>query len=646
MNSVKQSFAPALKPWQSILLLAAAGFLAYANSFSVPFLYDDHPWIQNNFQIDRFFPSVAEMGSNRLLLHFTLALNHRLHGFHVAGYHVFNLAVHLAAASVLFLLIRSVIIRGSPEIPPKSAWLAAFSTSLFWMLHPLQTESVTYIVQRSESLMGLCYLATLYAAVRVHNIQNRGRWILAGLLTCALGMNAKQSMMTAPLLTLFFDRIFLARSWADILKRKLVFYLGLFATWGFLIPDFTDALGFSKNETTLLSGGFHQTFVTPAEYALNQPAVILHYLRLAVWPVGQCFDYDWPPAKYAASVLIPGILVAACIGGSLLALKRKPEIGFLGLSFFILLFPSSSFFPLAHLASEHRMYLPLAPLLLLLLITGNAVLNRSRVAQSPFSFRIKLAGIVMIASALFILTASRNRIYQSDFSVWEDVLNHYPKNERALVNYGKALLDSGRGAEALPFFKKALLLNPDNPKALNDLGNIYQQMNRYEEAETAYRSAITVYPDSYDIHYNLALLLKQTGARDEAIAELKRTLEINRRHANAMMALGNLMMDQGAFDQAESWLKKCLEVMPSKSEVHYNLANLYMRRGLLDKAVDHYQSYLKVHPESHEAHNNLAVALFHMGKTSEAKEHFKAVLRLNPGNTAALNNLRKLEATE
>jgi hypothetical protein len=229
----------------------------------------------------------------------------------------------------------------------------ALAAALIWTIHPLQTESVTYIVQRAESIMGLFYLLTLYCVIRGAGSARPMAWYVLAVLACLLGMASKEVMATAPLVVLLYDRTFLSGTFQGALRRRWPLYVALTCTWGllaYLVAGSTDRGG---------SAGFGLS-VTVWQYALTQLGVITHYLGLAFWPAGLVFDYGWPIASSVGQILPGAIVISLLLAGTIWALIRYPAAGFLGACFFLILAPTSSFVPVTDAAFEHRMYLPLA----------------------------------------------------------------------------------------------------------------------------------------------------------------------------------------------------------------------------------------------------------------------------------------------
>ena len=345
--------------------LVAFGAAAYFSSLHGVFIFDDKPAIVENPAIRQLWPLGPILRGPRPVADLTFAVNYAIGDFHVIGYHLVNLAVHILAALTLFGIVRRTL-----SLPPlaerfgSAASALALAVALLWMAHPLQTESVTYIVQRAESLMGLFYLLTLYCAIRgFSSPDHRAPWHAAAVAACALGMAVKPVMVSAPLVVLAYDRLFVAPSLKSALRRSGRLYLGLAATWLIL------ALLVSRYPAGQPTAGFGMELLTPWQYARTQFGVIAHYLALSFRPWPLCLDYGWPVAWDVRDILPPALLVLALAGATLACLRRASPLAFPGVWFFLILAPTSSVMPIHDLCFEHRMYLPLAAVVALT-VTG------------------------------------------------------------------------------------------------------------------------------------------------------------------------------------------------------------------------------------------------------------------------------------
>jgi tetratricopeptide (TPR) repeat protein len=409
-----------------------------------------------------------------LVLRVSFAADYAIVGLWVEVYHVNNLLIHLACGAVLFGIVRRNLssrrIWGN-RFEKSAHWLAG-AVAAVWLLHPLNTEAVTYTVQRAESLMGLFYLVVIYCLIR--------DWKLAAIMACALGMGTKETMATAPIMALIYDRTFISWSFASALKKRPWMYAGLAATW--IIPAMAVLAGSRSASVGSLA---------PLDYARTQLGVIAHYIALTFWPRNLVLDYyDWPIVHSWGSVGWGGMLVALLFIFSLISLWRKPWLGFLGVWFFVILAPSSSMVPIfTEIAAEHRMYLPLVAPMVLLVVGGWMILSRG----APGAW---IAGILLtiLLAALSTRTFLRNAEYQDPELIWTDNVIQRPANPRAHFNLGFTHMAMGRPREAAGEFRKALDLAPDYYAAASALGRALVGEGNSAEAEKFYTDEMSILP--------------------------------------------------------------------------------------------------------------------------------------------------------
>ena len=220
------------KNWLFPGLLVLAGILVYMNSLSAPFILDDTYRIESNTSIRQWSDLHEVLGNtSRPMVNLTLAVNYALGGLNVTGYHIFNIIVHIAASLVLFQILRrtfcSQLLYSSLAEPSDRL---AFAVALIWLVHPLNTQAVTYTIQRGESMMGLFYLLTLYSVILSVQTGRKWSWTIVAILSCILGMATKEVMATAPLVVLLYDRTFLAGSFLQALKQRKILYSALATT--------------------------------------------------------------------------------------------------------------------------------------------------------------------------------------------------------------------------------------------------------------------------------------------------------------------------------------------------------------------------------------------------------------------------------
>ncbi|MCH8966642.1 MAG: tetratricopeptide repeat protein [Planctomycetes bacterium] len=587
------------------LLLIAAGIAAYFNSFSGAFLFDDHRHILDNARIRQVWPPWEAMSGRRPVLDLTFALNHAVGRFEVWGYHAVNLAIHITAALTLFGLIRRTLLgkRFRDRIGSAAPWLA-LATALIWLVHPLQTQSVTYIVQRGEALMGMFYLLTLYCVVRRGSSSHSRWWTVAAVIACALGMGSKAVMVTAPVMVLLYDRLFLTKSWGDLIRRRWVLHLGIAATWA--VPALSGVLTgvLQAAEARGATVGFAFKGFTPLDYAMTQFGVIVEYLRLSVWPHPLCLDYGWPIARTAAQIVPYAVLVAALVGGTVWALIRRSWLGFAGAWFFLILSPTSSLIPIRDPLFEHRMYLPLAAVVLVVVVVAHVFLTLllRRLALSASRQRWVTAVLVVSVSGLLGYgTARRNLDYRSELVMWQDVVAKRPDHPRALNALGSTLDGLGRSDEAIPYFLQAVALLPNYPDAYYNLGTAWLNLNKIDDA---------------------------LGAFEEA-------LRLNPSHVLARLNLAGALGNSGRLDQAANECRKALKIAPDDYRVHFTLGNVLSKQRRRAEAVEAYRDAIAVNPGFALAHYHLGQSLRRLGKLDEAIAAFRATLELEPRHAGA-----------
>ena len=518
------------------LALAAAGTWAYSTSFGGVFVCDDGPAIVDNPNIKALLPLGRAMTapseatvSGRPIPSLTLALNYTLAPpeardvlappaaglgpdsaalFHrnLWGYHFMNLVIHLAAGLTLFGVMRRTFAarmeagdrgrtQGKGAAQPGSesgvqgifgglrASLAsaatplAFSIALIWIVHPLQTQSVTYIVQRVESLMGLFYLLTLYCAIRAARPGLRRTWWAVGsIAACALGMGSKEVMVTAPLMVVLWYTTFRV-NW----RRRHLLYAGLASTWLVLVA-------LVASETRSRSVGFHLGW-TAWSYLMTQAGVLVHYLRLSFVPVPLVFDYGWPKAQSLAEVAPEATLLVILLALTTVGLVRRWPIALAGAWFFAILAPTSSVLPITtEIASEHRMYLPVAAIITLAVLgahqTARHLIPRVLASENVRRRVALTAGIILVATvaaAFSEMTRARNRDYWSDEGLWFDTVQKRPMNAHARAGYAVNLVAQERWAEAETQLRLAVQLDPSHEHAHMNLGSALCALGRVDE---------------------------------------------------------------------------------------------------------------------------------------------------------------------
>ncbi len=618
---------------RSVLLCAAllvvAICAAWSNSFNVPFVLDDLGNIADN-------PTIRDLGSlravlsppadtgvgGRPILNLSYALNYALTGPSVTGFHVTNLLIHTLAALTLFALLRHLFRHLNVSTSTSTSDALALASASLWALHPVQTQSVTYLSQRAESLMGLFYLLTLYCSARHFSPSPPLRvspsprlppspssafWPTAAVLACALAMATKEVAATAPLFVLLYDRTFVSRSFAAALRTRPRFYLALASTWLLLAVLIADV-------GSRGIGTAHG--ITPFTYALTSCRTLLHYLRLVVWPYPLVFDYGADFAPSFSAVAPHAVVLTALLALTVCALVRRPALGFLGAWFFVILAPTTSFIPIAFSpVAESRLYLPLAAFAIALPLA----LHRLFAARPA----VVLSALTVCAVLLGTLTFLRNRTYATELSLWADTVTHRPAHPGAHYNYGLALSRAGRVTDAAEQWRTTLRLDPAYPAAHNNLANALVSLGRIADSVPHYLDALRLNPDASVVRANFGVILLHLDRPAEAEAQLRLAVRQNPANASAHNNLG-LALERPAPTRAPdltaalACYETALRLDPAFADAHHNAALILARTDRLPAALEHLEAVIRLRPDRPDPRLALSRVLLNASRLTDA----------------------------
>ena len=629
------------------LVVVLAALAVYHNSLSGPFIFDDEPSVTNNPTIRQLWPlapvlsppTAAGVGG-RPLINLSLALNHALGGSAVRGYHILNLSIHvLAGLTLLGVARRTLRLRSGQALRQPApgevkgpGWQQRFgaaalplalAVAVLWTVHPLQTEAVTYVSQRTESLMALFYLLTLYCCIRGTESSAPGFWQSLAIAACLAGMASKEVMVSAPLLVLLYDRTFVAGSFREAWRQRQRLYLGLAGTWlvlGWLMVGLNHrGVGFGLGATWWA-------------YGLTECRVIMRYLALAAWPHPLVLDYGPDLESHAAAVAPYAALLVVLVAATVIGLWRRPVLGFFGVWFFAILAPASSVVPVAvQPMAEHRMYLPLA-----------AVLAAGAAGLYALAGRRSLVIGLALSVGWGCLTLRRNEAYRTEMAIWTDTVAKAPGNARAHNNLGLILFQAGRLDEALKHYEQAVRLKPGYADGQGNFGCALFRAGRITEALEHLETALRIKPDSAEAHYNLGNALFQLGRKEEGIAYCTEALRLDPDSAEAHYNLGNMLYQSGRREEAVRHYQNALQLKPDYAKAHINLGNALAGTGRWEDAMAQYAEALRLQPDSATAHNGLGSVLLQQGRLPEAQAHFEQALRIRPDYGPARHNLESV----
>jgi len=518
-------------------LLILAGGLAYFNSFQGVFLFDDRKSILENPNIRSLTPIWTAMtapfhcsASGRPLVSLSLSVSYAISEYQVWGYHLVNLIIHLLAGLTLFGVIRRTLhTQPLREKFGQAATVLAGAISLIWLVHPLNTMSVTYVIQRAESLVGLFYLLCFYCTIRSHESPGLSRWQVLAMLCGFLASMTKEVSATLPIVLILYDRAFLGGSFRESLKLRKWLYIFLCCLW--IVPVITTLSGARK------ASGFNLR-ISPLDYFKMQCNLLLRYLGLLFWPGSLIFDYGWPRAdgffQYAPAAGVLTILGVA----TLVALKRRPPIGFLGAWFFVILGPSSSFLVIiSEIGAEHRMYLPSIAIIGGTVVAVYWLLHRF--LNRKMATVLGVSAALVIVPILGVLTHFRNRDYHSLESIWGDTARKTPDNYRAHHHLALAHAKiTGNLETAIQHFSRTIEIQPRHSEALTNRGITYGRMGQTDLALEDFNRSIQLDDQDYKAFLNRGITNARLRDFQSAVDDFDRSLELKPNQPSAYMFRG------------------------------------------------------------------------------------------------------------
>lgn len=651
---------PYLSPLAVFGVFAVAIALVYGIGARAPFVHDDGASIFANHSIVRLWPLVGSPGplnpvkdlptSGRPLVNLSLALNYYLGRHNPIGYHLFNYFVHALNATLLWAFTRRVLtleyFRGAFD--RQAGWLA-FAIALVWALHPLQTQSVEYVTQRTELLLALCYLSTMYASLRYLTTtapRMRNRWLAAAAVSCFAGMACKEVMATAPLMVALLDHTLITRSWRRSAEDSWPLYLALAAGWLLLI-----ALNVGGPRSA--SAGFQEEL--PAHiWWLTQCKVLLMYVRLAFWPWPLLMHYELPRLETFGAAWPWVLPVAAAMLATLILLYFQRATGFLAAWFFLILSPTLVVPIVTEVAAERRLYLPLAAIVAAVIIGAFQLVEsiaRRAQPEAPVETRDRRSAeiVVMAAAAVAavcgVASAVRVNVYNDVVALWQSTLDAQPDNVVAHVSISEALHRKGLNDEAMEHMQKALALAPESYMAQQLAGTLLIARGKNAEGIEHFRKVVQLKPNSASALNNLALALSATGQTDQAVTLYQEALRMDPDYVEAHNNLATALANQGKFDEALKEYEIAVRFQPDLAGAHSSMGIILLNAGRLPEAIEHLEIAARLEPTA-DAYTRLAIALAQAQQFQKSLQAVDRAIELARGSqqSAMIDQLQGMRA--
>ncbi|UCH22470.1 MAG: tetratricopeptide repeat protein [Deltaproteobacteria bacterium] len=637
-----------LKTLSIALLFCSLSFLIYANTLESPFIFDDEGRIEENPHIRLTHLSPKELAAagfnsskSRPIAFISFALNYYFHQYNPVGYHLVNISLHILTGFILYLFLNTTLKISGPRSPGNHPELIAFLTALIWLVHPVQTQSVTYIVQRMNGLAAMFFILSFWFYVKgrlVATGHTRWLWFAGSVLTWLVSLGCKQITVTLPFLVYLYEWYFFQNLSKDWFKRSLKYVLLIFLL--FAVVSFI-YLGLNPIEKITSLRDYAQKEFTLSQRIFTQLRVVVYYISLIFFPHPSRLnlDYDFGLSYSLFNPLttfLSLIAIVALVGLAFYLAQKERLISFCILWFFANLIIESSIIPLA-IIFEHRLYLPT-----MLAVLVPVVLAYRYVKPEKLYIALISAVIIICAYATF----ERNRDWKDDLTIWTDAAKKSPEKARPHINLGKALANRDRLDEAINHYSIAVRIKPDYAKIHYNLGNAFAKKGKTQEAIERYNHALELKSKFPEVHNNLASVLAKQDKIDQAIAHFSEALRMKPDYAEAHFNLGGVLFKKGMVSEAIKHYAEALQLDPSYSEAHFNLGIALEEQGLTDEAIKQYSEALKINPAYVEAQYNLAFAFHKQGKSSQAITHYESVLSIQPEYIPALNNLAVLYAIE
>jgi len=560
---------------ESLLYLsfASVAFLLYSNTFQSPLIFDDWIHIEANrhIQISSLsWDSILDAGTNsplryRPVAYITLALNYYFNGFNLAGYHFVNILIHLATGIFLYMFLGTTLsLQQVRQKTGHAGWLP-FTVAMIWLVYPLHVQSVTYIIQRMNSLAAMFYILSMLLYARARLAEGWGKQailLLGSLCSGCLALGSKENAATLPFFILLYEWFFFQDLSFVWFRKRILPILGVCVLLVGLAMLFLGPHPFAAIQNAYGGRDF-----TMAQRVLTEFRVVIYYISLLLFPhpARLNIDHDFqlslslfdPPSTVLSLGLLLGLLVFA-----IKFAKKERVIAFSILWFLGNLVIESSVIGL-EIIFEHRTYLPSMLAVLAIVLFCNRVVTKKW--QKVF-----LAILIVVLFSAW--THQRNMVWQDEITLRRDAVAKSPTKPRALAILANALERNHIYDEAAYYYNETLNLKPRNADEIHyNLGNVLIAQRKFDEAVQHFRQAVSLSPKRAVMRLNLAYALVLLGREGEAAQELRELLRLHPEEPRAHNNLGGLLMEQGKFKEASLHFSEALRLKPNYKRARINL---------------------------------------------------------------------------
>ena len=618
----------------TILLFYYIGIAIYSNSLFASFQFDDELNIWKNPVIINFsgIKPLFLFWPTRFITYLTVAFNYNIGKLDVFGYHLFNILVHIGASLLVWQLLRltfETFAMKDKEISKHSGIISILG-GLIFLTHPLQTQAVTYIIQRATSLAAFFYLAslTLYVKSRLTEKRHSRTYYFLSLACAVLAMFSKEMAVTLPFAILLYEHCFLKQEKPPGARRiSPFFFISLVIPLTMFITHSVDFIHMRKITEPIPN-------IPPWNYLITQFKVLVIYLRLLFIPLNQNLDYNYPIVLtiFQAPVLLSLLLLTLIIFFAFKIYKKYRLVSFGIFLWFLTLIPESSLLPIRDVIFEHRLYLPMSGFSIFLVFS---VFYFFKDKDLKVAVAILLAAIVCFS----VLTYRRNFVWRNELTLWEDTMRKSPHNPRAYKGKGFYFDKIGNYDQALDNYNKALELYPGYDEVYYNRGIVYGMKADYKKAIEDFSKAIDLNPKYAEAYCNRGLAYFYLGEFDKAIAEFDKAIEVRPNYALAYYSRGNIYLNNKQdIDKALADYNKSIQFKSDYADAYHNRGFIYFKQGDFDKAIADYNKAIQLNHSSADAYNNRGFAYYQKGDYQKAIPDFTKAIQINPKYSTAYHN--------
>ncbi len=622
---------------KNFLLIVILGLAIYANILNAPFQYDDLNFIVDNplvkdagYLLEHWRDSAVDQ--RKILSFLTFAFNYWLGGNNPFVYHLTNVFLHILNVILLYAIILKL----------NQEKYFALCASLVFLVHPLQTQAVTYIWQRTEVLSGMFYLLSYWLYLRAR-LEKRPVFFAAAGLIFYIGFFAKGTIVSLPLLILATELIFFEHSAAKKMRLAYVafaFIAAVLLLWQLQFLNFI----LEKFHLPFLLN--HLTPYLDFPYLLTQLKVWVFYAGMSFFPVNQNLDHDF---TFSSSIferpviLALFLLTAAFIGAVKLSAKDKTSalaaLASLGIFwFYIYLIPTSIGFITLEPVQEHRLYLSMA---------GFALFLTGMIFRFIKNERARTACVVSIIAVLSVLTVARNFVWTSQERLAIDTVRKSPKKARPYFTLGAIYLQKAQFGKAEYLFKKTIELDPVFPDAYNNLGVVDLNIGLLSQAEQLFRKTLEVNPEYIYAYINLGEVASRRKDDAEAKGWLLKAIGLKEKYPRhylpgvdkATVKLAGIYIRENNYAEGERYLKLALVLNPYNEKAYIGLGSIAVFQGNLDQALGFYQKAVKINPSLYEGYLQPGAVYVLKKDYPRAVEFYQKAIQIDPARPEANTQL-------